>query len=322
VPGTVAITYDDGPSEFTPIILDLLDKYDAKATFFINGNGKARGEIDVKAPWPETIKRMYSKGHQLGSHTYTHQDLNAITPEQQNNQMIYNEMAFVKLLDVIPTYMRPPYSKCNSDCQSLMNDLGYHITYFDSDTEDTVSAPINRQMKDFTGNLTDGRTLVIAHETQKDSANILTEFMLKSIAEKGLKAVTVGECLGDPMENWYRTPNGKPFAPPPSWTYFSPPKTTHDEGVASTKPSEEAPSSSSSKINTIPPTKSSAGLTTSTNLPSSVRSDFSPKVTAQSGTGNSAVASKNTSDAANRATAGRYFILSLIYAVGLLQGSI
>lgn len=317
----MALTYDDGPSEFTLSLLDLLDKYNAKATFFINGNGKGRGEIDIKASWSEVVKRAYNKGHQIGSHTFTHQDLDAITQEQRINQMIYNEMAIVNLLDVFPTYMRPPYSKCKSDCQSLMNDLGYHIILFDSDTEDTVPASINQQMQNFAANLTDGRQLVIGHDTEKSTATTLTEFMLKTISEKGLKAVTVGECLGDPMENWYRTSSGKPFVPPQTWSRFSPPKPSGEEAPAQAPeptPKSSASGVSSSKPNTSPTGKDSAVEANPTSHVSSVGSDTSPKSIAQAASPSSIGQPKSAGSASYGVYTLRYLIVaSISYAIGL-----
>lgn len=52
--------------------------------------------------------------------------------------------------------------------------------------------------------------LVIAHDIQGLTATQLTGFMLKTIQEKGFRGVTVGECLGDPKENWYRGDRGEP----------------------------------------------------------------------------------------------------------------
>lgn len=64
VPGTVALTFDDGPYIYTPEILDTLSAHNALATFFLNGANK--GSIDG---FPELVRRTISEGHQLGSHS-------------------------------------------------------------------------------------------------------------------------------------------------------------------------------------------------------------------------------------------------------------
>jgi peptidoglycan/xylan/chitin deacetylase (PgdA/CDA1 family) len=77
VPGVVALTFDDGPFIYTSHILDLLDEYGAKATFFINGENWSRGVGDSSTPWPDILRRMDLSGHQIGSHTWSHADLSS-----------------------------------------------------------------------------------------------------------------------------------------------------------------------------------------------------------------------------------------------------
>lgn len=57
-------------------------------------------------------RRMYTEGHQVASHTWSHPDLCNITSDQRKNEMYKNEMALRNIIGVIPTYMRPPYSSC------------------------------------------------------------------------------------------------------------------------------------------------------------------------------------------------------------------
>lgn len=144
-PGTVAITYDDGPYIYTDYVLDLFKKYNMKATFFITGINNGKGAIDdASTQWPAVIAKMYAAGHQIASHTWSHQDLSAITQEQRINQMVHNEMAIRNIIQKFPTYMRPPYSSCDepSGCWKDMQNLGYVVTYFDVDTDGTLARRI------------------------------------------------------------------------------------------------------------------------------------------------------------------------------------
>lgn len=131
----VALTFDDGPYIYTSAILDVLKAYNAKATFFITGNNMGKGEIDdVATGYPQIIQRMYAEGHQIAAHTWTHQNLSALTDTQRENQMYYLEMALQNILGFFPTYMRPPFSACNAACQATMLKLGYHAIYFNLDS--------------------------------------------------------------------------------------------------------------------------------------------------------------------------------------------
>lgn len=216
-PGNVAITFDDGPhKDFTATILDLFKKYDAKATFFITGNNIAKGQIDETQEYIDVIKRMDAEGHQIASHTWTHLDLSKIDKDDRKDQILNVEGALNNIVGKIPTYMRPPYSSCTvaSGCQQDLQDLGYHVIYFRINTDDYEQSPKNtfqNSLDWFKGNMTlEGMTpqknssLSISHDIIDKTANELTEFMLKTITELGYKGVTVGECLGDPKDNWYR----------------------------------------------------------------------------------------------------------------------
>jgi peptidoglycan/xylan/chitin deacetylase (PgdA/CDA1 family) len=214
-PGTIALTYDDGPhKDFTNHILDLFKSYNAKATFFITGNNINKGAIDKTQEHIDAIKRMDKEGHQIASHTWTHLNLSMISSEDRKNQIWNVEMALNNIVGKIPTYLRPPYTSCNAACQQDMSDLGYHLIYYDVTTQDYEQAPLNmiQNSKDwFKGNITkQGATpksndwLTLSHDIVEQTANNLTEYMLSTLTELGYKAVTVGECLGDPEDNWYR----------------------------------------------------------------------------------------------------------------------
>ncbi|KZL73473.1 chitin deacetylase [Colletotrichum tofieldiae] len=213
-PGDVALTYDDGPASYTNDLLDLLKKYNATATFMITGNNNAKGEIDnATFPWVSTIKRMYADGHQIASHTWSHADLCQITSAQRKDEMYKLEMALRNIIGVIPTYMRPPYSSCTAECgcEDDMKALGYSVIYFDLDTADYLhDSPTEiQQSKDIVDQSIAAKPaasdnfLVIGHDIHQQTVYNLTEYMLQKFQSK--KLVTIGECLGDPRENWYRT---------------------------------------------------------------------------------------------------------------------
>lgn len=243
-PGTIAITYDDGPfTAYTAHILDTFASYGGKATFFITGANIGKGQIDTTPEFTSVIRRAYNEGHQIASHTWTHLDLSAITSAQRKEQMYKNEMALRNILGFFPTYMRPPYSSCTaaSGCEADMAALGYHVTYFDVDTDDYNQAtPSNIQNSKnwFNGNITAGGAtpanndwLAIGHDIHEQTAYNLTDYMLSRLTQLGYRAVTVGECLNDPVANWYRgsTPGtvttSRPTTQTPTSTSTAPPST-------------------------------------------------------------------------------------------------
>ncbi|KAH6708701.1 chitin binding protein [Verticillium dahliae] len=126
-PGDIALTYDDGPYIYTDDLLDKLKAYNAKATFYVTGNNLGKGKInDPNTAWPGLLRvrpllvsfdcqadgsqRMIAEGHQIASHTWSHQRLTTLTESKFRNQMNYLEIALADLFGYFPTYMR--YDHC------------------------------------------------------------------------------------------------------------------------------------------------------------------------------------------------------------------
>ncbi|KAI1077181.1 polysaccharide deacetylase [Whalleya microplaca] len=241
IPGKVALTFDDGPYIYTNELLDLLESNNVKATFFLTGNNDLAGQ---RGPGPfggnfDVLKRMHANGHQLGSHTWSHKDLTATSPEETEEEIIWNEMAFVEALGFFPTYFRPPYTSCGWDCAHAIARWGYHMV---SDIEifhptlfkkpladgDTRKADYNIDTKDYLGDYDYARSVFseslkegnpksdsfisLSHDIWPDTVHTLVQFMINTTRSEGYQLVTLGECVGDPVENWYRNPdNGGPM---------------------------------------------------------------------------------------------------------------
>lgn len=157
------------------------------------------------------IQRMHDSGHQIGQHTWSHPDLVGVPIETFNTQMYYAEMAFRNILGLVPTYARPPYFSCDDACYARYGMLGYHAIIADVDTNDWnfTTAETHQAAKDNFVRGMAGRSwtngLVLAHDVHEQTVRNLTRFMLDTMREQGVGgSITVGECLQDPVENWYR----------------------------------------------------------------------------------------------------------------------
>ncbi|KAF4580820.1 hypothetical protein GQ602_006957 [Ophiocordyceps camponoti-floridani] len=198
--GSVALTFDDGPGIYTSQLLDLLDETGVKATFFILGRDSA-SSADV-------LQRMFSAGHQLASHTYTHMSLN--NGQTRYNDVMYNEMAFRNIFGFFPTYMRPPYLECEQECLDFLGERGYHVISTNVDTkdyehDDPSGISVSRQLfSDGVAGGTGNGYIVLAHDIHQNTVTNLARFMIDESRRLGFRLVTVGECLGDEPANWYR----------------------------------------------------------------------------------------------------------------------
>lgn len=218
-PGQIALTYDDGPYLYTNDLLDILAAYGFKATFFVTGVNNGKGPIDSTPAWTSVIQRMIADGHQVASHTWSHADLSKLSDADRTTEMVKNEMAIRNIIGKFPTYMRPPFSSCNAACKVTMKNLGYHITYFDFDTQDYlhITPETNQISKDVVHSILDGANpsktnpapgslLAIAHDIHQQTVHNLTTYMFDQMVQYGFTGVTTGKCLNDPEANWYRTP--------------------------------------------------------------------------------------------------------------------
>jgi cellulose synthase/poly-beta-1,6-N-acetylglucosamine synthase-like glycosyltransferase/spore germination protein YaaH/peptidoglycan/xylan/chitin deacetylase (PgdA/CDA1 family) len=99
----VAITFDDGPDPaWTPKILDVLKEKGVKATFFLIG-------VEVEN-YPSIAKRIFSEGHEIGNHTFTHPDISNVSKNYFGVELNLTERLFESKMGVKPVLFRPPYA--------------------------------------------------------------------------------------------------------------------------------------------------------------------------------------------------------------------
>lgn len=191
VPRAIALTFDDGPSENTAELMDILKNASAKATFFVAGNTNGRGPIDGTERWTNLIKRMVEEGHQVGSHTWSHPDLDKMSSSARKQDMLKNERALTNVLGKYPTYMRPPYIHCTGPkgCLDDMKTLGYHVISYSHDSGDWLHEDDLDKMKQrvdaaFNETAQDGNMLLIQHDTIRKSAIELTKYVLQKVRQR------------------------------------------------------------------------------------------------------------------------------------------
>lgn len=97
--GEWGLTYDDGPSDVSPILYDFLKTTNQKATLFMIGANVIK--------YPATVKRAYDEGHEIAIHTWTHSYMTTLSNEQIVAELKWTELAIKEIIGVSPRLFRP-----------------------------------------------------------------------------------------------------------------------------------------------------------------------------------------------------------------------
>lgn len=187
----VALTFDDGPHpEFTPQILDILDKYHIKATFFMVGKEMIK--------YPDVVKEVVKRGHVIGNHTYTHpHDIELDTRAQMKQELENCEKVIEQLTGKRTHLFRSPRGLVDSTVFMIANEEGYRVILW-TVCADHHDAPTPQLMaKRVLQHIKPGG-IVLAHDgmycmRRKDVA--ATPLIIEELIKRGYKFVTVPELI-------------------------------------------------------------------------------------------------------------------------------
>ena len=127
----VALTFDDGPDpRWTPTVLRLLSRYHARATFFLIG-------LDALAH-PELVRRERAGGYEIGNHTFDHQDLELLRPDQVKAEIQGGARAIEKAGGGHPVLFRPPKGLTDEVVGVLANADHYRTVFWSLTVEHFV----------------------------------------------------------------------------------------------------------------------------------------------------------------------------------------
>ncbi|KAG8955187.1 Carbohydrate esterase 4 protein [Tulasnella sp. 424] len=205
---TVAITFDDGPYTWTTNIVNTLKQYNAKATFFVNGDNY---QCIYTPDNEKRLKTAYNAGHQIASHTWHHYNWTTLTNAQLKTEMTKTDTALTKILGIKPAFVRPPYGAYNDASRQVAAANGQAIVIWDFDSGDSVGYTVQQSEAAYKNiaNKKPKTILTLNHETHETTALTVLPYALKTLKAKGYKFVTVAECLGGKNPYLKKTTPGK-----------------------------------------------------------------------------------------------------------------
>ena len=178
----VALTFDDGPSTLTPRILDILEKYDATATFFVFG-----GQVD--ATTEPTIHRAVELGCEIGSHSFTHPYMSQLSKQEQLKQSEQTIAAIEKYAPT-PKYFRPPYMDADVVTHSVVPQI-FIGGYCPSDWDANVG--VEERIKGLLENVEDGLIFILHDFKDYNGTAEALEVVIPALQKQGYALVSVGE---------------------------------------------------------------------------------------------------------------------------------
>lgn len=175
----VLLTFDDSPAgDTTRTILDLLDKYDAKVIWFVNGYYADRNR--------DLLKEIHDRGHIIGNHTWWHENLKTLTPEKTREEIVSINDLVEEVTGVRPIYFRAPYGVYSEEAKKVLKEENMQYmnwTWGSLDWELKTSEEIEKNVID---NIHSGANILF-HD-KRITADAL-ENILKSLSDAGYKFV-------------------------------------------------------------------------------------------------------------------------------------
>lgn len=190
--GTVAdtrklfsLTFDDGPNlEYTPEVLDILDKYQIKATFFLLGQ-----QVEN---YPELAQEIVARGHLIGNHSYDHPDYETLTDEEILEDFTKTQDIIEEVTQIRPVIYRTPYGGGGGRVVRLLE--GATSVIWNVDSEDWLSRNSQTIYEKVMDEL-QPKTLLLMHDSHEAVVPAL-EILIPVLKEEGYVFV-------DPLEIGY-----------------------------------------------------------------------------------------------------------------------
>lgn len=189
----VALTFDDGPDPLvTPYLLDMLDQYEVKATFFVTGEKAER--------YPDLVRLILAKGHTLGNHSYSHFPTLMLKGRRTLRREVESAQKVLQQFGIVPLAFRPPVGVTNAYLWRVLLESGMFCVNFSCRAGDMG----NRRIKHLASEILSKvgpRDIILLHDVAplKDNVDhLLSEFqtILKGLRQRGLDVRPLARLIG------------------------------------------------------------------------------------------------------------------------------
>ncbi|KAJ6627292.1 hypothetical protein B0H10DRAFT_1996410 [Mycena sp. CBHHK59/15] len=210
---TWGLTYDDGPSNYTPDLLAFLNEKNLKSTFFAVGSRVIS--------FPTMLQTEYMEGHQIAVHTWSHPSLTTLTTEQIIGELGWSKKVIKDVIGVTPSHFRPPFGDIDDRVRAIAEAMGLTpvmwtrispLATFDTDDFDlhsglTTPSHVLQNWNYIEGNASTISTgfILLEHDLFEESVQIATGYILPDALahQPAFKIEPVINCLNKPMNDAY-----------------------------------------------------------------------------------------------------------------------
>lgn len=177
----IALTFDDGPNRTSTVqILEILEKYDVKATFFVIGQNVEK--------YPDIVKVAADQGHEIASHSWSHKNLTKLNNAQLHAEIDQASTAIFKATGQYPTSYRPPYGAMNDQ---VRNEITLNPVLWNIDTLDWQHKSPAKTLASVKAHAKDGG-VILMHDIHQQSADAV-EAVIQYLLEENYELVTTSE---------------------------------------------------------------------------------------------------------------------------------
>jgi len=189
----IALTFDDGPHPYyTEKILEILSKYNIKATFFLVGK-----QIEK---YPQIFKLLLNnKNYKIGNHTYSHKNLTKLPSEEVYSELLKTQSLMLSLSSGsdgnVSYYFRPPGGHYNQEVMKIAKKLGLRIILWSVFTNDHLPTITKQDLLNSIDNLCNGdKEIILLHSGSQVTLEAL-EDIIKLLKDKGYNFVNIDEII-------------------------------------------------------------------------------------------------------------------------------
>ena len=196
----IAISFDAAwGDKFTKNILDILDEYNVKTTFFLV-------EFWVER-YPDMVKEIHNRGHEIGNHSANHPYMSKLSERQIVDELKKTEKRIFKITGEKTSLFRPPFGDYDDKLIQVCRENGYHVIQWDIDSLDWKERGVQPVVDRVTKNARKG-SIVLFHNNAKYVTQYLP-IILKDLTEKGYKIVPISKLIY--KDNYYIDHQGRQF---------------------------------------------------------------------------------------------------------------